>query len=108
MYLVLRDTNPIAVYDRIEDLVKDIERRIAVDYTTFERSSVFGKDPFDLDVYLDLTILICKKNLMNWVESDFELNQIYLYDFLNDENSSIVKEIEKYNTNFFLTDTEQE
>lgn len=103
MFLILnKDNNPIGVYEKLDQLIKDIENRIINDYTAFEKSALFGRDQFDLDIYLDMRILVCRKNEINWVEIDFELDEIYLYDFLNDESSDVIRVIDEYNSSLIF------
>lgn len=107
MFLLIKGNNPVAVYEKLPDLIHDIERRIKIDYLAFERSNRFNIEPFELDPYLDLKIFICKKNEINWVDIDFKLDEIELYDLMNEESSGVLAEIDKYNTNF-LTSVLQE
>lgn len=102
MLLVLRDDEPVGVYDKIQDLVKDVEERMIIDYSAFERSDLFNREQFELDPYLDVKVLICRKNNISWVNIDFTLDEINLYDFLNEESSQVVDRIEKYNENFLI------
>lgn len=102
MFLVLRDNEPVAVYDKIQDLVHDVEGRIVIDWLKFEKSDFHDREQFELDPYLDVRVLVCKKNEMNWVNIDFSLDEINLVDFLNEESSGVVQEIEKYNEDLLI------
>jgi hypothetical protein len=102
MFLVLRDDEPVGVYDKIQDLVKDVEERMIIDYSAFERSDLFNQEQFELEPYLDVKVLVCRKNNMSWVNIDFTLDEINLYDFLNEESSQVVDRIEKYNEEFLI------
>lgn len=102
MFLILRNNEPVGIYDKIQDLVKDVENRMIIDWSAFERSALFNKEDFELEPYLDVRIVVCKKNEMNWVSIDFTLDEIDLTDFLNEENSQVIQKINHYNENFLI------
>lgn len=102
MFLILRNNEPVGIYDKIQDLVHDVEQRIIIDWSAFERSPLFNKEDFELDPYLDVRIVICKKNEMNWVNIDFTFGEIDLTDFLNEESSQVVQKINSYNEDFLI------
>jgi hypothetical protein len=44
-----------------------------------------------------MKILIVEKEVIGWVRPDFVENEVYVFEFLNAENSNIIDMVDKYN-----------
>lgn len=99
MFLLLtKDGKPIGGFDKIQSICDQVEERILEDYTAFQKTDMFNIQQFDLDMYLGLPIMVMEKETIAWVMLDALIyDELCVYDFLNTENSSIIKEIEEYN-----------
>ena len=103
MFLLMRQNEPIGVFDKIQTICKQIEERIIKDYLLFERLPMYQNEPFDLTPYMDLRIIIIEKNAIGWVIPDVIFNELTVYDVLNTENSGVLKRIEEYNESMILS-----
>lgn len=97
MYLLMRNNEPVGIFVRTEDLFRQIEDRISTDYAAFKTTNLYNQEQFPLFEYLDMKILIVAKETIGWVRPDFVENEVYVFEFLNAENSNIIKMIDDYN-----------
>lgn len=99
MFLLLnKDGKPIGGFDRVQSICDQVEERILEDYEAFQKTEMFNTKQFDLDVYLGLPILIMEKETIAWVMLDALIyDELCVYDFLNTQNSGVVKMVEEYN-----------
>ena len=93
----MRNNEPVGIFARTEDLFRQIEDRIAVDYAAFKNTDLYDQEQFPLFEYLDMKILIVEKEVIGWVRPDFVENEVYVFEFLNAENSNIIDMVDKYN-----------
>lgn len=98
----MRQNTPIGVFSNIRSIILDIENRIIRDFSIFEFSEFYDKEPYPLDDYLDLRILKVEKDRIAWVAIDFVYNEIDVVDFLNADSSGIIEKIEDYNSRFLI------
>ena len=98
MFLLLtKEGKPIGGFDKVQSICDQVEERILEDYQAFQKTDMFNIQQFDLDMYLGLPVLIMEKETIAWVMLDAVIyDELCVYDFLNTQNSSIIKEIEEF------------